>query len=202
MKDKKNAHTNLLDVDKVWEITWTYINTVVDILREPFLILDSKLRVISANKTFYTVFHVNKKETVGKLVYDLGNGQWNISKLKILLEDIVPKNTYFKDFEVKHNFPKIGLKIMMLNARQIYMTGEKRIIMLLAMEDVTKEKQLENQLKEYTKELKIEVAKRTSELEVRVRELEKINKIMIGRELRMIELKKEIKKLEKRLSGK
>jgi nitrogen-specific signal transduction histidine kinase len=185
-----------VDANVLWNVAWTYIKTVVDTLREPFLILDKDLRVISANKSFYSIFKVTKKETEGTLVYKLGNGQWNISKLKILLEDILPKNTFFEDFRVEHEFPKIGLKIMMLNARRIYSPGEERPIMLLAMEDITKQKLLENKLRTYAKQLTLEVAKRTAELEVRVNELERINKVMIGREIKMIELKKEISKLK------
>lgn len=188
---------NPIDADKLWKVAWTYITTVVDTLREPFLILDKDLRVISANKTFYSTFQVKKRDTEGNLVYNLGNGQWNISKLKILLEDILPKNTFFEDFKVDHEFPKIGFKIMMLNARQIYTVGEEKPILLLAMEDVTREKLLEVQLKDYTKKLTLEVAKRTEELEVRVKELERMNKIMVGREIKMIELKAELARLKK-----
>jgi len=186
-----------IDADKLWNVAWTYITTVVDTVREPFLILDKNLRILSANRTFYTAFRVTKKETEGSLVYKLGNGQWNIPKLKILLEDILPKNTHFEDFKVEHSFPKIGIKIMMLNARQIFTVDQKRPIMLLAMEDITKQVTLENQLKDYTKRLTQEVTKRTAELEVRVKELERMNKIMIGREMKMIQLKKEIEKLKK-----
>lgn len=184
--------------DELWKVAWTYIKTVVDTLREPFLILDSDLRVVSANKTFYTSFQVKPKATTGELVYNLGNGQWNIPKLKILLEDILPKNTFFEDFKVEHNFPKIGKKIMILNARRIYTSMGDEPIILLAMEDVTRERMLEDQLKAYTKTLTIEVAKRTSELEIRVKELERMNKIMIGREIKMIELKKELEKIKKK----
>jgi chemotaxis protein methyltransferase CheR len=189
----------LLDAEELWQVAWTYIRTVVDTLREPFLVMDENLKIISANRTFYAVFQVTPEETEGKRVYDLGNGQWNIPKLKILLEDILPKNTHFDDFKVKHEFPKIGHRIMILNARRIYKTGVDKPIMLLAMEDVTKQFQLEEQLKEYTKTLTLEVAKRTAELEKRVKELERINKVMIGREIKMIELKREIEKLKKNI---
>lgn len=190
-----------INADELWEVAWTYIRTVVDTIREPFLILDEDLRVLSANKTFYAVFRVEKKETEGELVYNLGNKQWDIPKLRILLEDILPKNTFFEDFRVEHNFPSIGHKIMILNARQVHTTSGEKPIILLAMEDITKQKQLEDELREYAKKLSIEVTKRTSELEVRVKELERMNKIMVGRELKMVELKKEIESLKKRINN-
>jgi len=190
--------TNRIDADELWRVAWTYIQTVVDTLREPFLILDEDLKVISANRTFYAFFQVTKEETETHRVYDLGNGQWNIPKLKILLEDILPKNTFFDDFKVEHTFPKIGHRIMILNARRIYKEGVKEPIMLLAMEDVTKQKLLEDQLKVYTKRLTQEVAKRTAQLEARVKELEKMNKAMLARDARMNELEAELRELRKR----
>src|SRR5688572_16377289 len=116
---------NKVNAEELWEVAWTYIRTVVDTLREPFLILDKDLKVLSANRTFYLTFQVAQEETEGKRVYDLGNGQWDIPKLKILLEDILPKNTHFEDFKVEHEFPKIGHKIMILNARQVHTTGDE-----------------------------------------------------------------------------
>ncbi|MEK7152645.1 MAG: PAS domain-containing protein [Patescibacteria group bacterium] len=179
-----------IDADDQWKVAWTYIQTVVDTLREPFLILDEDLRIISANRTFYTFFRVAQEETEGKRVYDLGNGQWDIPKLNILLEDILPKNTFFEDFKVEHTFPKIGYKIMLLNARRIYKSDEKRPIMLLAMEDITKQRQLEEQLKVYAKRLTQEVAKRTAQLEACVNDLEVTNKKLQGYEAQLLELKK------------
>lgn len=137
MKDIKNDL-----VDRLWEKSWTYIKTVVDVVREPILILDKDLRVMVANEPFYQTFQVEKKDTENKIVYELGNGQWNIPALRRLLEDILPKNTFFKGFEVSHDFPLIGSKVMILNARQIYFKDDAHLekfppIILLAMEDVT-----------------------------------------------------------------
>ncbi len=151
-----------LDADELWQVAWTYIQTVVDTLREPFMVLDENLAVVSANRIFYNFFEVSKENTEGKRVYDLGNGQWSAPKLRILLEDILPKNTFFEDFKVDHEFPKIGHKIMLLNARRIYKHGDERPIILLAMEDVTRQKQLEEQLKAYTKSLTHEMLTRTA----------------------------------------
>lgn len=185
-----------IDADEIWDVAWTYIRTVVDTVREPFLILDKDLRVLSANRIFYQFFQVDVKETEGKLVYKLGDGQWNIPKLKVLLEDILPKNSFFDDFRVEHVFPKVGKRVMILNARRIFTVKEERPIMLLAMEDITKQVQLEDQLKEFTKKLKDEVSHRTKELETRVKELERVNMVMVGRELKMVELKREIQELK------
>jgi PAS domain-containing protein len=196
---KVNVKASEIDADTLWQVAWTYIQTVVDTLREPFLILDENLQVISANKTFYSFFQVTKEQTEGKRVYDLGNGQWSAPKLRILLEDILPKNTHFEDFKVEHDFPIIGNQIMILNARRIYRTGEERPIMLLAMEDVTRQKQLEDQLKTYTKSLTHEVAKRTAQLEARVKELEKLNRTMLRREAKMAEFERELKDLKNSL---
>src|SRR3989344_7065813 len=96
-----------------WEESWTYIKTVVDIVRQPILILDKDFRVMAANESFYRTFQVELKDTEGKIVYGLGNGQWNIPALRKLLEDILPKNTFFKGFEATHNFPFIGRKVML-----------------------------------------------------------------------------------------
>lgn len=173
---KKTSPQSATDADLLWRVAWTYIRTVVDTAREPFLILDGNLRVLSANGTFYRFFHVSKKETEGTLVYKLGDGQWNIPALRKLLEKILPKNTFFADYEVDHLFPGIGRKIILLNARRIFATNNKIPIVLLAMEDITKRKELEEKLREYAVKLNSAVAGRTKELELRVKQLEELNK--------------------------
>lgn len=171
-----------------------YMEALVDIARESFLILDPKLKIISANPMFYQNFQVSKEETINKFVYDLGNGQWNIPELRRLLENVLPGNKIVKDFQVEHVFEKIGEKTMLLNARQL----DSVQLIILAIEDVTNKKKLEGQLAEYTQNLEIKIAKRTEELATRVKELETLNRTMVGRELKMIELKEEIEKLKKR----
>ena len=168
---KKNAH----DADLLWRVAWTYIRTVIDTAHEPFLILDGKLCVLSANKTFYGFFHVKKKDTEHAHVYTLGDGQWDIPALRKLLEKILPKNTSFVDYEVDHVFPGIGRKIILLNARRIHTAGSKLPIILLAMEDITKRKELEENLRDYAAKLNTAVTGRTKELEERVKQLEKLN---------------------------
>ncbi|MFH1171636.1 MAG: PAS domain-containing protein, partial [bacterium] len=113
--------------ERVWEEGWAYIKTVVDVLREPVLILDKELRVIAANESFYRTFQVDQKETEDASIYELGNGQWDIPALRKLLEEILERNTFFKGFEVSHIFPDIGQKVIMLNARQIHFTEDTRL---------------------------------------------------------------------------
>lgn len=169
-----------------------YIKTFSDTAREPFLILDSELRVIGANESFYKNFKVKKEDTAEKFIYELGNNQWDIPELRKLLEEILPEKSVFNDFEVIHEFPELGTRIMLLNARQLDDTKQ----ILLAIEDITLKREIEVRLATYTEDLKREVSEKTAELQVRIDELTHLNEIMIGRELKMIELKKEIRDLK------
>src|SRR5215207_1291313 len=119
-----------------------YAMNIVDTVREPLLILDTTLRVQSANRAFYQTFHVSSEETVDRLIYELGNGQWDIPDLRTLLEDIVPKSSVFNDFELEHTFPVIGRRVMLLNARKLQ-AGQHGELLVLAMEDVTARKRAE-----------------------------------------------------------
>ncbi|MDO8571882.1 MAG: PAS domain-containing protein, partial [bacterium] len=175
------------------EIAKNYIKTFSDTAREPFLILGLDLKIVGANESFYKDFKVSREETEGMFLYDLGNHQWDIPELKILLEDILPSKKVFNDFEVTHEFPGIGLRVMLLNARQLDATQ----LILLALEDITLKRAIGVKLSNYTKELEDGIASKTEELKIRIDELEKLNKIMIGRELKMIELKEEIVELKK-----
>jgi PAS domain-containing protein len=172
----RKAIQSSLDADEMWKYAWTYIRTVIDTAREPFLILDGDLRVLSANRTFYKYFKVSKRGTEDVLVYKLGDGQWNIPALRKLLEKILPKNTYFFDYEVDHIFPGIGRRILLLNARRIHAAQSTVPIILLAMEDITGRKELEEKLRDYAVTLNEAVARRTKELELRVHQLEKNHK--------------------------
>jgi PAS domain S-box-containing protein len=123
----------------------TYAQNIVDTVREPLLILDATLRVQSANRAFYQTFHVSAEETEGRLIYELGNGQWDISDLRTLLEEIVPQSSVFDDFELDHTFPVIGRRVMLLNARKLQ-SGHHGELLVLAMEDVTAAKHAEEEL--------------------------------------------------------
>jgi PAS domain S-box/PAS domain S-box len=136
--------------DEASEFAESIINTV----REPLIALDQDLRVVSASRSFYDVFKVNPKETMGQLIYDLGNKQWDIPKLRELLETILPQKTSFDNYEVEHDFTTIGRRTMLLNARQIERTSKtKERIILLAIEDITERKGIEAGLEKTRKEL-------------------------------------------------
>ena len=117
-------------------------------MREPLISLDQDLRVVTVSRSFYEFFKVKPEETVGQLIYDLGNKQWDIPKLRELLETILPQKTSFDNYEVEHDFATIGRRIMLLNARQIERAMGKERIILLAIEDITERKQLEDLLKD------------------------------------------------------
>jgi signal transduction histidine kinase/DNA-binding response OmpR family regulator len=120
----------------------TYAQDIVDTVREPLLMLDDKLRVQSANRAFYETFHVSAIETENQLIYELGNGQWDIPALRTLLEDVIPTSSVFNDFELEHTFPIIGRRVMLLNGRKLR-AGSHSAIIVLAMEDVTERRQAE-----------------------------------------------------------
>ena len=191
MENDKNQDGSLKESK---ELALHYMQTLIDVSRESFLVLDHDLRVISANPVFYQNFKVEPEQTENKLLYKLGNGQWDISELRKLLEDILPNKKVVRNYEVSHDFETIGKKTMVLNARQI---GTVQLI-ILAIEDITTRKELEQKLAEHSKELASEIKKQTAELANRVKELEAINKTMVGRELKMVELKKEIEELKKK----
>jgi PAS domain S-box-containing protein len=114
-----------------------YLQSIVDTVWEPLVVLDADLRVVSANRSFYETFQVDPELTGGQLLYELGNGQWNLPELRRLLEEIVPHNTVLDDFSVEHTFPRIGRKTMLLNARKLYSPANNTALLLLAIEDIT-----------------------------------------------------------------
>jgi len=131
-----------------------YAESIINTVREPLIVLDQDLRAVTASRSFYEVFKVNPEETVGQLIFDLGNKQWNIPKLRELLETILPQKTTFENYEVEHVFTAIGRRIMLLNARQIQGVLRKERIILLAIEDITERREIEYGLEKAHEELK------------------------------------------------
>ncbi len=142
----------LIDIDAA-KRGLDFAEAIVETVREPLVILNQNLEVMKANKTFYETFHATREETEGRLIYDLGTGQWNIPKLRELLENILPAHATFRDFEVTHQFERLGRKVMLLNASEIFNPNAQARTILLAIEDVTDRKQAEEALRTTNAEL-------------------------------------------------
>ena len=124
---------------------WALAQGIVDTVREPVLVLDKDLRVIAASRSFYSAFKVSPEDTHGRLLYTLGDGQWDIPKLRVLLEKIIPEKGVMEGYEVEHEFPGLGPRTMCLNARQVFYEGGADTTILLGMEDVTERRILERE---------------------------------------------------------
>jgi len=123
-----------------------YAENIVETVREPLVVMNSNLKILTANHSFYDTFKVTPEDTIGNFIYDIGNRQWDIPKLRVLFEDILPHDTVFNGYEVEHNFPGIGRKFILLNAREIFRENIGSHIILLAMEDITARKLAEEAL--------------------------------------------------------
>jgi two-component sensor histidine kinase len=119
---------------------------IVDTVREPLLVLDKNQRVIAASRSFYENFQVDREDTRGQLLYSLGNGQWAIPALRTLLEKILPEESVMNGYEVEHQFPVIGRRTMLLNARTVISEGNADPAVLLAIEDITDRRTVEREL--------------------------------------------------------
>ncbi len=127
-----------IDIDqrRILEAALRYTKNIIDTVREPLLVLNGDLSVLSASRSFFNMFRVAEEETIGKPLYQLGNKQWDIPRLRKLLEEIIPQNSHFSNYPVEHDFPLIGRRRMLLNARRLYDEfGSQKV--LLAIEDVT-----------------------------------------------------------------
>ena len=126
-----------VDITQEKRVVQEVAESIVNTVREPLVVLDGDLRIVSANKAFYNTFQVVKEKTEKQLIYEIDNRQWDIPKLRELLEDILPKNTHFDDFEVDHSFSTIGHKTLLLNARRVVAVSGQKPLILLAIEDIT-----------------------------------------------------------------
>jgi two-component sensor histidine kinase len=134
---------------------WVLAHAIVDTVREPLVVLDQDLRVIAASRSFYLTFKVNADRTQGKLLYDLGDGQWDIPKLRVLLGKILPEQGAMENYEVEHDFPGIGRRTMLLNARKVFYEAGTHSTILLGIEDVTEKRTLENQKDDLIREKQV-----------------------------------------------
>ena len=131
----------------------TLAQAIVDTVREPLLVLDKDLRVLAASRSFYSTFQVIPSITQGQLVYELGDGQWDIPELRLLLERIVPEHGVMDDYEVERQFPEIGKRTMLLNARKVFYEGNSHTTLLLGIEDVTARRALDREREDLLRKL-------------------------------------------------
>jgi len=133
----------------------TLAQAIVDTVREPLLVLDKDLRVLAASRSFYSTFRVVPSITQGQLLYELGDGQWDIPRLRLLLERIVPEHGVMDDYEVEHQFPEIGLRTMLLNARKVFYEGNSHTTLLLGIEDVSARRAQEREKEDMLRKLQV-----------------------------------------------
>lgn len=181
-KNKKSGN----DASRVQPCFEAFDN-IMGSIRQPILVLDFDLKVVKANRSFYQMFNIKPDETEGVLIYDLGNRQWNIPKLRELLGGILSEDTVFNDFEVEHIFEAIGRKIMHLSASQICTKPSQTRLIILAIEDVTEREDQKRNLEEL-------VSKRTVELVVAREKADKRKEIA---EAAFAEIKKLKEQLER-----
>ncbi len=131
-----------------------FVEDIISTLRESLLVLDEDFKVITANESFYKTFNTTPKDTLGHFIFEIGNKQWNIPVLKKLLFEILPDNSEIVDFEVKHLFDDIEQKTILINSRELIQEGGKKKMILIAMEDITKRKQYEEDLLVTNQQLK------------------------------------------------
>lgn len=132
----------MLDFQKVRDAQ-ILAQAIVNTIPEPFLVLDDRLRVLTANRSFYRIFGVDEENTVGHLLYSLGDNQWDIPALRTLLETIIPEHAAMEGFEVEHDFPNLGQRTMLLNAREVVYENSTKRTILLAFMDITDRRLIE-----------------------------------------------------------
>ena len=173
-----------------------YAEAIVETIREPLLVLDGEMRVLSANTSFYQTFRTSAPETVDRSIFELGGGEWDIPRLRHLLEILLPQDSRIDDFEVDHEFPAIGFRHMLLNARQIHREGVGTGMILLAIKDITEMKESEAALLLYQEQLQALTAKLISAQETSSKHLARELHDVFGQKLAVLGM--EITSLEQK----
>lgn len=159
-KNKAAIKSDLTKLEQKWKEDKEFAELLLNTVREGLLVLDADLRVDLGNESFYHFFKVDPEDTEGKLLYELGNGQWDIPELHTLLEEILPESKVVNDYEIEHEFEDIGQRVMLLNARRI----DHLQLILLAIEDVTERKKAVRELEKVNHTLEERVEERTQEV--------------------------------------
>lgn len=139
----EETEKKVLDRTRLLRESEEYLSSIVETIRESLLVLDKEYRILSANQHFLNTFKVSINETKGKVLYELGNGQWDIPELRKMMLEILPTNNPVLDYEVEHEFPHIGNKLMLLNAHRVELEGKYKDRILLAIEDITERRAIE-----------------------------------------------------------
>jgi two-component system, chemotaxis family, CheB/CheR fusion protein len=157
-----------------------YSESIVANIRGPLLVLDKHLRIRTANNAFYKQFKLTEKETVGSMIYNLGNQMWDFPEMKKLLEEIITEDPIILDYEVIHSFADLGEMHLLLNAREVVKDDKSENSILLSIEDITEqvnEREKRREIQErYTKELEEKIEERTVELKSAIEELQEMNR--------------------------
>ena len=127
-------------------------HAIVDTVRDPLLVLDHDLRIVAASRAFYQTFHLVDKDVRGRLIYEIDDGQWNIPELRTILETIAKDHATVEGYEVDRDFPRVGRRIMLLNARKVFYEEGAHTTTLLAFEDITERRAVEEQVQELLRE--------------------------------------------------
>lgn len=128
---------NVEDLYRLLRTSHVQAQGIVDTVADPMLVLDESLCVQNANRSFFETFKVERYETIGQHIYDLGNGQWDIPRLRLLLSEVILKSTAVIDYEVEHDFPNIGRRTMLLTARTLFHPDNASHSLLLSISDAT-----------------------------------------------------------------
>ena len=158
------VNQELIDKQEQLNASRFFAESIVETIREPLVILDKALCVVSANAAFYKIFKLKELEMEGKYFFELRNHQWENNQLRLLLQKVISEKAKVEDYEVTNNFEDIGTKTMLLNARQIVNRSTNNELILLAIEDITDRKNAQLKLKSFSEDLEKEVKERTSEL--------------------------------------
>ena len=158
------VNQELYDRNEQLNLSRLYAESIVTTIREPLLILTSDLHIRGCNHSFYIKFRTTEEETEGRFLFDLGNKQWNIPALRLMLEKMLPEKSSITDFEVRHHFPDLGERVMLLNASRILRDSGEEQLILLAIEDVTEKRKVDKGLKLFSDELEKQVLERTLSL--------------------------------------
>ncbi len=170
---RETSHNEVKRLEEVVQEANAYAETILETVREHLVVLDGDLRVVSANRSFYQTFQASPEETEGHLIYELGNHQWDIPRLRVLLEEMLPKDTQVQDFEMDHEFPTIGRRAMLLNAHCISRNDEGTPLILLALEDITERQKAEEVLGEVRETLEKQLQERTADLQTANEQLQR-----------------------------